>query len=171
MISRHRSAAWRSFRTRCLRTPADAGDARNRPLTGCSRRSSRPSRMRGQIRHRPLSTTASWSTLVGNSGTGGAADSPSGGAAYHHAHNGFGESAGRLDPVPGRAISMCRPSRGQAAARSVPGNLLRPPAVHLGFRGIAQPQLDAAADLILQRRSDLRPARRRQHHVHPERNP
>ena len=60
---------------------------------------------------------------------------------------------------------------GQAAARSIARYLLRPPAVHLGIGGVAQPQLNPGADLILQRGPDLRPARRRQHHVYAKRKP
>jgi hypothetical protein len=61
------------------------------------------------------------------------------------------------------------PVAGQTAARSVTGDLLRALTVNLGVGGIAQPQLDASAELILQRGSDFRPPRRRQQHVYTER--
>jgi hypothetical protein len=63
-------------------------------------------------------------------------------AAQHvnHAHTGFGESGGRLDPVqPGQRDQHVQPVARKAAARSVAGNLVRPLAVYLGFGGIAQP--------------------------------
>src|SRR5271166_965701 len=73
------------------------------------------------------------------------------------------------DPVTGSSNDHVQTLAGKAAARSVMGHLLGPFAVNLRVRGIAQPQLDAGADLILERRSDLRPARCRQHHMHTER--
>jgi len=104
--------------------------------TGCSRRSSRPSRMCGQISSPALAKRASWSTLVGNRGTGARPIHRAGDAACHHAHNGFGESGGRLDPVqPGQRDQHVQAVARKAAARPVAGNLVRPLAVYFGSPG------------------------------------
>jgi hypothetical protein len=74
----------------------------------------------------------------------------------------------QVAPVDGRGDHHVQPLAGKAAARCVVRHLLRPFAVDFGVGGLSQPQLDAGPDLIPQRRSDLRPAGRRQHDMHAE---
>ena len=77
----------------------------------------------------------------------------------------------QLAPVDGQGDHHVQSLTGKAAARFFAWHLLRLLAVDVGVGGVTQPQLDARADLIFQRRSDLCPARCRQHHVYTERKP
>ena len=69
---------------------------------------------------------------------------------------------------PGQRDHHVQPVVGKPSTRLTLRNLLSPPTVQFGIRGIAQPQLDSGPDLILERGANLGPSRRGQHDMHTE---
>ncbi len=75
----------------------------------------------------------------------------------------------RLAVQPWQCDHQLFPVARDTPSRRDVGQLAGTPAVHLGVGGVAEPQFEASADLVLQCRPYLRPARGGHHDVNPER--
>ena len=127
----------------------------------CSPRPSRISRLLPGRRPRPRPRREP--TCTGSSSTGGALR-PSYRTRSVSALAAIASASAVLVALPsnrGSAIAISRPSRVMPRPGRRVAELSRPLPIHLGLRGIAQPQFDACPDLVLEGRPDLRPPRRR----------
>ena len=123
-------------------------------------------------RGRRAAMTASWSTVAAAARPAVRCVRISGTQRFGAGGDRFGQTVGGVRAVQAgqcdhHLASVAGDAAARAGCRRVPGAF----AVHLGVRGVAEPQFDAGADLVLERRPDLRPARRRHDDVDAERKP